>query len=103
MVSFLWSWWGKPKPRKPNKSLEIAIYLTLEGIMADVSNLTAAVAALSDAVAANTAAVEEVKAIVAAAGTPDQATVDGITTSLVQVGDNIKANTEALMALKPAA
>lgn len=96
-------WWRKPKPSKPNKSLELAIYLVLEKIMADVTNLTAAVSALNEAVTANTAAVEEIKAIVANAGTPDQPTVDSITAAVQQVGENIKANTAALLALKPAA
>lgn len=101
MVRLLW--WRKPKPSKPSKSLELAIYLTLEKIMADVTNLNAALAALSDAVNANTAAVEEVKAIVANSGQPDQPTVDNITAAMMVLGDNIKANTAALQALKPAA
>lgn len=98
MVNFLW--WRKPKPSKPSKSLELAIYLTLEKIMADVTNLNAAVAALTDAVVANTVATEEVRALVAM-GTTDQPTVDGITAALNQVSENLKANTAALLALKP--
>lgn len=85
----VWFLIRKRRHRVPYSTLVATVMemLKIQGeLMADLTRLQAAVAA-------NTQAVEDIKAVIAAGGTP-QADIDAIATQ-------VEANTAALEALKP--
>lgn len=71
-------------------------------IMGDLANMNASITALTEAAAANTAAVADVVMVVAdlKAGT-DQAAIDAAAASVATVTTQVAANTAALEGLKP--